>query len=414
MPRIRTLAIIGPGLIVAATGVGAGDLATAGFAGANIGTAVAWAILLGAFMKYVLTEGLARWQLATGSTILDGAVTRLGKVVSIPFAIYFFVWSYVTGAALISGAGITAHAVIEPLGLFESAADAKFVLGALHSIAAVVLVWMGGFRVFERVMAALVVVMFASVIVTAILRQPDLGALLGGLTVPRIPQVDDGGLAWTIALIGGVGGTLTIICYGYWIREEGRVGLEHLRTCRIDLAVGYAATALFGVSMLVIAQGTGASGRGANLIIGLADELERTLGSTGRWAFVIGAYAAVISSLLGVWQSVPYVFAEFVGVHRKSQDAGAAVDTKGLPYRAFLVGLAVIPLVQVRLPFERVQLIYAVLGACFVPLLALVILVLCGRPDWIGRKARNHPVTMLVLIATIAFFAYAGYLKLAA
>jgi len=43
----RIKSIIGPGLLVAATGIGAGDLATASFAGSLLGTAVLW-------MRYVL------------------------------------------------------------------------------------------------------------------------------------------------------------------------------------------------------------------------------------------------------------------------------------------------------------------------------------------------------------------------
>jgi Mn2+/Fe2+ NRAMP family transporter len=60
--------MIGPGLLVAATGVGAGDLATASFAGSLLGNGILWAAVLGAFLKYVVNEGLARWQLATGSS----------------------------------------------------------------------------------------------------------------------------------------------------------------------------------------------------------------------------------------------------------------------------------------------------------------------------------------------------------
>ena len=40
--------------------------------------------------------------------------------------------------------------------------------------------------------------------------------------MPAHPAAHGEGIAWTIALIGGVGGTVTILCYGYWIREEGR------------------------------------------------------------------------------------------------------------------------------------------------------------------------------------------------
>ncbi len=43
-------------MLIAATGVGAGDLATAGLAGSKLGLAVLWAVLLGAMLKFVLTR----------------------------------------------------------------------------------------------------------------------------------------------------------------------------------------------------------------------------------------------------------------------------------------------------------------------------------------------------------------------
>jgi hypothetical protein len=59
---------VGPGLVIAATGLGAGDLIAASVAGAKFGTTILWAAVLGAIMKYVMNEGLTRWQLATGRT----------------------------------------------------------------------------------------------------------------------------------------------------------------------------------------------------------------------------------------------------------------------------------------------------------------------------------------------------------
>ena len=73
------LAVIGPGILVAATGIGAGDLATSAFTGRALGLTVLWAVVLGAFFKFVLNEGLARWQLATGRTLVEGCCDRFGK-----------------------------------------------------------------------------------------------------------------------------------------------------------------------------------------------------------------------------------------------------------------------------------------------------------------------------------------------
>jgi Mn2+/Fe2+ NRAMP family transporter len=96
----RWLAIVGPGLLVAATGVGAGDLATASFAGSYLGTAVLWAALLGAFFKFVVTEGLARYQLATGDTLIEGVIARYGTLAGWLFLPYFLFWSFLVASAL--------------------------------------------------------------------------------------------------------------------------------------------------------------------------------------------------------------------------------------------------------------------------------------------------------------------------
>ena len=54
-----------------------------------------------------------------------------------------------------------------------------------------------------------------------------------------------------------------------------------------------------------------------------------------------GFWGAVFSSLLGVWQAVPYVFADFVRLHRRDAAVRRSVDVRGWPYRGFL--LAILP-----------------------------------------------------------------------
>ncbi len=402
----KLLATIGPGILVAATGVGAGDLATAAFAGIEVGPALLWAVLVGAGLKFVLNEGLARWQLVTGETLLDGAVCRLGWPVKLLFPLYLLPWTYVVGAALMSACGVTAHALFP---VFDDPVRGKIVFGIASSALGVVLVLRGGFKLFERLMAVCIALMFVTVLVTAVLLRPDFGEVARGLLVPTIPSAEGKGLSWTVALIGGVGGTLTVLCYGYWIREENRTGVETLRTCRIDLGVGYLMTALFGLATVTIGSRVDidVETEGAGLIVAVADQLEGPLGPAGRWAFLIGAFGAVFSSLLGVWQAVPYLFADFLGLVR-GRLPGAAIDTRGAPYRLYLLAIASIPAVGLFGSFVVVQKLYAVVGAYFLPLLAVVLLLLNGRRKWVGEH-RNRWPTVIVLLATLAFFAYTAW-----
>jgi Mn2+/Fe2+ NRAMP family transporter len=400
------LAIIIPGILIAATGVGAGDLATASFAGSQLGVAVLWAVLVGALFKLVLTEGLARWQLATGQTLLEGLADKLGPVFLWLFLPYLFLWSFFVGTALMSACGVTLHAMFP---VFADASQAKVVFGVASSAVGLVMVLLGGFRLFEKLMAVCIAMMFVIVLVTAAILWPGTAAVLQGLTVPTIPDVDGKGIAWTIALIGGVGGTLTILCYGYWIREKGRDSVEHVRTCRIDLTTGYFLTALFGIAMVIIGSNLDLSGKGAGLLVQLSNTLQEPLGDTGRWFFLIGAFGAVFSSLLGVWQAVPYLFAD---VCRLFQDDNRedGVNEKAMPYRAYLFALAIVPMLGLMVSFKEVQKLYAIVGAAFLPLLAIALIVMNSRKAWVGEQANRWPSHVL-LSSTVIFFAGMAWMK---
>lgn len=403
---ISPLAFVGPGLLVAATGVGAGDLATASIVGSRLGLGVLWAVLVGATLKYVLTEGLARWQLATGTTLLEGAVRYLGRPASYFFLVYLLVWSFAVGRALVSACGVTAYALVP---VFADPVTGKVVFGVAHSLAGVALVLVGGFRLFERVMSVSIGLMFVTVITTAVALRPDLSAVVRGALVPTIPRVAEGGLVLTVALLGGVGGTVTLLCYGYWIREVGRDGPEDLRLCRWDLATGYAATAVFGVAMVIVGSTVQVEGGGATLLVDLASRLGETLGPFGRVFFLVGAWCAVATSLLGVWQSVPYLFADLWRLLAGSRER--EVDTGGLPYRAFLVALGLASIAGLFSSFVRIQMVYAVLGAFFVPMLALALLVLNRRQESMG-DLRNGLLARIALLGALSLFLIFGYLQI--
>jgi Mn2+/Fe2+ NRAMP family transporter len=326
------------------------------------------------------------------------------------FLIYLLVWTVFTAGAMVTACGVAGT------GLFPLTSDlrtSKIAWGIIHSIVGAVLVWRGGFKLFERLMSACIAVMFFAVILTAILVGPDWGGVATGLLVPQIPP---SGTGYTLGVLGGVGGTLTLLSYGYWIREKGRKGQAGARACRIDLGVGYTMTALFGIAIIIIGSRVDLT-RGPTLALELAGQqgtsmralarapqLGNSLGSFGKWLFLIGFWGAVFSSLLGVWQSVPYLFADFVYLSRRGDIATVDLSTT-LPYRVYLTLIAVGSLPLLWLSVERAQLSYAVLGSFFMPLLALTLLLMNNRTSWVGKAFRNGWVTNMALGVTLLFFA---------
>ena len=409
--KLKVLSIIGPGMLVAATGVGAGDLAAATFSGSKLGVAILWTVLLGAFFKFVLNEGLTRWQLATGNTLLEGVVIHLGRPVRYGFLVYLLAWSFMVAASLMSACGVAAQAIFP---LSEDPVTGKIIYGVLLSLIGVVLVRIGGYSLFEKVMGVCIGLMFVTVVATAILLRPSWSQIISGLLLPTIPQIDGEGLAWTVALMGGVGGTVTVLCYGYWIREEERFSADDLRVCRLDLGVAYGMTALFGLAMVTIGSTIQIEGSGATLVIRLADQLVGQLGLIGKWAFLLGAFGAVFSSLLGVWQSVPYLFTDLWNMMGGGQPSPErSIDTRSRSYRWYLYAMATLPMIGLWVGFTNMQKYNAILGALFMPMLAITLLLLNGRARWVGEDYKNSPLTSTVLAAILLFFLMVGWRTIA-
>src|ERR1043165_5324770 len=120
---------LGPGLVLAAAGIGAGDVVVASVTGIKFGTTLLWAVAFTAALKYVLTEALARWQLATGETVVFAWVTRLPRWVALLFGAYLIFWSFMVGASLSSACGLAGAS------LFPGGLSVPW-WGALHAIMA--------------------------------------------------------------------------------------------------------------------------------------------------------------------------------------------------------------------------------------------------------------------------------------
>src|SRR5918992_3381114 len=188
------LGVVGPGIVVAVTGVGAGDMVTSLVAGTTFGTALLWAVVLGALLKCFLTEGIGRWYMASGETILQGWHS-IGRLARGYFVVYLLIATFVFGAAITSTCALAVNAMFPDV-------LPQWAWAALHAVAAFLLVGVGRYGLFERVMKLFAAVKFGIVVLLGVLLAPSLSELALGL-VPRLPE----GSMWNIlAVIGGGGG----------------------------------------------------------------------------------------------------------------------------------------------------------------------------------------------------------------
>ena len=116
--------------------------------------------------------------------------------------------------------------------------------------------------------------------------------------------------------------------------------------------------------------------------------------------------AAVFSATLGVWQSLPYLFADFLRL-RRGEEAGKNL-ARTRAYRGYLMFQATVPLVLLRWPVPQLQLAFGLTGAMLLPLLALTLLMMNTRRAWVGEEFRSGAIINVVLGIALAFFCYMG------
>ncbi len=389
---------IGPGIVIAATGIGAGDLVAASVAGSKYGTVILWSVLIGGLIKYSLNEGIARFQLASGETIVEAIKTRFHRIFGWYFLVYLLIWSFVVGAAMSGATGLAAHAIFPQLSVAW--------WGVIHALIALIFVFWGNYIWLERGMKFFIALMFIVVISTAFLITPDWSTILAGLLKPSIPEASG---TFLLGVIGGVGGSVTLLSYSYWIKEKGWVNANNFGLVKIDLAIAYSLTVLFGIAIIIISAELKPNiVQGNSMVLALAEKVGETTGSTGKWLFLLGFWGAVFSSMLGVWQGVPYIFSDFVSTAASTKKQNGVFyrlfQDKKQSYRLFLFFLALFPLFLL-FTNKPVWIIvsYAVIGSFFMPFLAFTLIYLNNKKALIGIFKNNLIVNALLILALVVF-----------
>lgn len=398
---------VGPGIVVAATGVGAGDLVATLVAGSKFGYTLLWAAVIGCLVKIALAEATGRWHLATGRTIFDGW-RDLGSWTTVYFAVYVVIWGFVYGGTAMSSSGLPLEA------LFPGVLDLK-VWAIITGLVGLAFVWFNRYAVVEKLMTVLIGLMFLVVVYLAIRVTPDVGATFAGL----VPVLPDGSILYTLGLIGGVGGTITMAAYGYWVNAKGWTDSGWMKMMRLDNRVAYLTTGVFVVAMLIVGAellhaSQVALTEGDKGLVDLGKILEERFGAFTAKLFLVGFFAASFTSLIGVWHGVSLLFADFaerVKAARKGGGDGATAEAvargereRSTPFRAYLLWLTFPPMALLWLdqPFGLV-VAYGVLGAFFMPFLALTLIWLLNSSRTPGEWRNGILSNVMLFLAGMLF-----------
>jgi Mn2+/Fe2+ NRAMP family transporter len=333
--------------------------------------------------------------LASGQTILEG-FHSLGRWASGFFGGYTLIWGFVFGGAVAASCSLAATAIFPAIPFWA------YVIA--HPLLGAVLVLLNQYETFENLMTVFIAVMFVTVIGSAILVLPQ----LGGIVSTGVPALPDGSIIYVLGLIGGAGGTITMASYGYWLAEKEWDSRRYIPVMRLDASSAYAITGLFSIALMIMSAallfGTGGSISGQQGLVTLANNLGNQLHPVLRVTFLIGFWSASFTSLLGVWHGVSYLFADFVAtMSTGSGDNDRLRETRA--YKSYVLWLTFPPMLLYF--FGRpvfLIIIYGLLGAVFMPFLAVVLIRLLNS-EQVETTGRNHWLSNGMLIVSTLVFA---------
>lgn len=176
---------------------------------------------------------------------------------------------------------------------------------------------------------------------------------------------------------------------------------------RLDLKVGYAVTGIFAVAMLIVGAaflfGSDASIEDEEGLLALSDPLGERFGGLARWLFLIGFWATAFDSVIGAWNGFAYLFADYV---RLARGGGAEeLSERSVAFRGFLVWITFPPMLLLFLGEPvLVVIVYAALGAVFLPFLSATLLWLLNSKR-VAAEHRNGLFSNAVMVGAVVLFA---------
>lgn len=289
---------IGPGVLVAAAFIGPGTVTACTLAGVEFGYALLWAMLLSVLATIILQEMSARLGIITQK----GLAEVIKQELKIP-------WVRNTIVAIILGAIVVGNAAYEAGNIGGATLGLEAIFGPAYisfypwiiGFCAFVLLYIGSYKVLEKVLVSLVIVMSLSFLVTAIITKPDVFAILNGLFVPSVPAES---ILTIIALVGTTVVPYNLFLHASLVSEKWK-SPNDLKAVKRDTYISIALGGLVSMS-IIIAATTIQSGEVKN-VMDLAKSLQPLYGDAAKYFMGIGLFAAGVTSAITAPLAAAYV-----------------------------------------------------------------------------------------------------------
>jgi Mn2+/Fe2+ NRAMP family transporter len=289
---------IGPGVLIAAAFIGPGTVTLCTIAGASFGYSLIWAIVLSTFSTIVLQEMSLRIGLVTRMNLAEVLRTSIKSIFLNRLIILLIIFSIIIGntayeAGNITGASLGISAIIN----YESINYIPVFIGLI----AFVILYQGDYKILERSLVSLVIIMSVSFFITAIMTKPDVTNLLNGIFKP---QVNSSNLIVVLGLIGTTVVPYNIFLHSSLVSEKWN-SIDKLRVARIESFISILLGGLVSLSIIITAASV--SNQNVTGVIDLAKGLEPLYGKFAIYFLGLGLFASGITSSITAPLAAAYV-----------------------------------------------------------------------------------------------------------
>tara|TARA_B100002052_G_scaffold267912_1_gene266159 strand:- start:65 stop:1255 length:1191 start_codon:yes stop_codon:yes gene_type:complete len=289
---------VGPGVLIAAAFIGPGTVTLCSIAGASFGYSLLWALLLSIIATIVLQEMALRIGLITNKGLAEVIRVSIKNKFINRFLILLILCSILIGNAAYEAGNITG-ASLGIIAIINS--ETLNYIPLLIGFIAFIILYIGDYKILERSLIFLVIVMSVSFLITAIMTRPDLSSLLNGLFIPKINSES---LIVVLGLIGTTVVPYNLFLHSSLVKEKWN-DISKLKTARIESFISIIIGGI--VSMAIIITAASVSNDNIRSVIDLAKGLEPLYGKFAIYFLGIGLFASGITSSITAPLAAAYV-----------------------------------------------------------------------------------------------------------
>ena len=385
---------IGPGPLVAAAFIGPGTVTVCTLAGANFGYALLWAMVLSVVATIVLQEMAARLGIDSQKGLSQVIREEIKNPILKKMAVLLILAAIVIGNAAYEAGNISGGV----LGLQTLIGEQTLVIGSLNlnitaviiGICAFALLYIGNYKVLERTLVAMVILMSFAFIATAVITKPDLLSVIKGVFVPNTPK---GSILTIVALIGTTVVPYNLFLHASLVKSKWKSESD-VSFARKDTII---AVALGGVvSMCIIISASAIQGQSIASATDLAKGLEPLFGNYASYFLAIGLFAAGITSAITAPLAAAFV---------ASGCLGWSTNLKSLKFRAVWFFILALGVIFSSIGFKSIEVIKfaQVANGLLLPVIAIFLIWVMNKSNVLGKyvntKLQNALAVIVVLIA---------------